>query len=244
MREAGVIGWISALLFGSAAALMGGESDILFSKGTTVTATALSGDSAWTSSPSGQSLFMIGESGGDSGHSVAIHHDAFPASSAGATDHRIGLNYRADLFEVGFLESRSTIDESQFGPYSQGYRQVVGYGLRLLDKQSLTFDVVPGVIGDFSADRPIEERLKVMGNFNQNLSWRVSDGFVVTQNFNTTVERTEEDDLSAVMNLDLETLFSDRLSFKLSYEVHYDDSIGDELEQRDARLSTSVGFRF
>ncbi len=205
-------------------------------------------ESTWTYSPSGQSVFLLRDEMEEGGPLVSIHHGFFPASSLDRseldTDHRVNVTYRADVSSIGFLESRSLVDESRFGPHSGGYRQIVGYGLRLLDREALSFEIVPGFASDYSFHGPFEDRLNLMGNLNQNLSWTVTDSFVVSQNFNTTLERTEADDLSAVMNLDLETLFADRLSFKLSYEVHYDDSIGDALEMRDSRLSTSVGFRF
>ena len=228
---------------------MSAESDILLSSGAeSVETPQESSGSAWTYSPSGESVLLFQNGSGSDSSLVSIQHSAFPSSSltpsSSSSDHRLGVNYQTSLSDYGFLESRSTVDDSNFGPYSRGYRQTVGYGLRILDNQSVSFNIVPGVVGEYSVDRPIEDRLKLMGNLNQNLSWEVSDGFIFTQNFNTTLERTDTDDLSAVMNLDLETLFADRLSFKLSYEVHYDDSLGDELEQRDARLSTSVGFRF
>lgn len=205
-------------------------------------------DSKWIYSPSGDSLFYFNQWGDTTAPEVTIDHTAFPSSSeapsSSAADHTLGVSYRNRLFNYGFLESQSIIDETGFGHFSRGYRQVVGYGLRILDRQTVTFDIVPGVVGDYAADESIENRLKWMGNLNQNFSWQVSDGLVLNQNFNTTLERTDTDNLSAVLNLDLETLFSDRLSFKLSYEVHYDDTVGEEMEQRDARLSTSVGFRF
>lgn len=201
----------------------------------------------WTYTPSGDAVFHF-EKDQDNGAVLRIGHQSFPSSSVenqfSAEEHRIGINYRNPLFSTGFLESRSYVDESSFGHHQSGYRQVLGYGLRIVDRQSLTFDIVPGVVGDYSAERPFEERLRWLGNVGQNLTWVVTDGLVLNQNFNTSLERTEDDDLSAVLNLDLETLLAERLSFKLSYEVHYDDSLGEELEQRDARLSTSVGYRF
>lgn len=241
--------YILAGCFCGAGFAVSAESDILQSPTAKISTPAASlSDAAWTYSPSGESVRLLQNGSLANESTFSLEHSAFPSSSLDSSpstsDHRLGVNYRANLSDFGFLESRSTIDDSEFGPYSQGYRQSIGYGLKILDRQSLTFNIVPGVVGDFSADRPIEERLKLMGNLNQNLSWEVSDGFIFTQNFNTTLERTETDDLSAVMNLDLETLFADRLSFKLSYEVHYDDSFGEDLEKRDSRLSTSVGFRF
>ncbi len=205
--------------------------------------------SPWSETPSGALVFRLGETGGPGDQLVTIRHGSFPASSrlssGSAEDHRLSLNYRSQLSERGFLQGRSFLDESEFGPYSVGYRQVVGYGLRIVDRQTVTFEIVPGFVGDYSVEDPfLDQRMRWMGNLNQNMSWEINDGFVLNQNFNTTLERTGEDDLSAVLNLDLETLFSEQLSFKLSYEVHYDDSVGDEMEQRDARLSTSVGFRF
>lgn len=243
---------ILAAGFVAAQAASAAESDVLFSsgaqKGNSAEILKASEGSSWSYSPSGESVYLLQTPAvpTESSSYLSIQHSAFPSAVGSDTDsdHRLGVNYRTELSDIGFLESRSTIDDSGFGPYSRGYRQVVGYGLRIVDRQTVTFDIVPGVLGDYSMDRPIEERLKLMGNLNQNLSWAVSDGFVFTQNFNTTLERTETDDLSAVLNLDLETLFADRLSFKLSYEVHYDDSLGDDWEKRDSRLSTSVGFRF
>ena len=240
---------IVAAFLGYAPLLVAVESDIL-SSGTPEEQEIVSPKPAysWQFSPSGQSLFLMDHDYSLLHPSLSVQHTSFPSSSTQASstfsDHRVGLNYRSNLGDMGFLESRSLVDESNFGPHSSGYRQVLGYGLRLLDRETISFEVVPGVMGDYSTTGPIEERLRLMGNLNQNLSWAVTDRFVVTQNFNTALERTEEDTLSAVMNLDLETLFADRLSFKLSYEVHYDDSTGDEMEQRDSRLSTSVGFRF
>jgi hypothetical protein len=205
-------------------------------------------ESVWTYSPSGGAVFRFEGLGERRSPLLEIDHRAFPASSAApaasAEDHSLNLQYRSRILDRGFFQGRSTIDETGFGPYSSGYRQVLGYGLRVLDRRTVTFDIVPGVVGDYSREGPLEERLNWMGNLNQNLSWEVHDGFVLNQNFNTTLERTERDNLSAVLNLDLETLFADRLSFKLSYEVHYDDSLGDEMEKRDSRLATSVGFRF
>lgn len=204
--------------------------------------------SVWTYTPSGDAVFHFRNPVSERESLVRIGYQAYPSSSLepslSTEDRRVGLDVRSPLLPGGFLQSRSLIDEGGFGPYDRGYRQVVGYGLRLVDRQSVTFDIAPGVVGDYSAERPLEERLRWMGNLNQSLTWLVTDGVVLNQNFNTTLERTETDDLSAVLNLDLETLLAERLSFKLSYEVHYDDSIGDEMEQRDARLSTSVGFRF
>lgn len=205
-------------------------------------------ETAWTYTPSGDAVFHFRKSEGADRSFIRLGHQAFPSNSLANTyspeEHRLGVDYRSPLFSNGFLESRSYIDESTFGHHQSGYRQVLGYGLRIIDRQSVTFEIVPGVSGDYSADRSLEERLRWMGNLGQNLTWAVTDGIVLNQNFNTSLERTEADDLSAVLNLDLETLLAERLSFKLSYEVHYDDSIGDEMEQRDARLSTSVGFRF
>ncbi|MFP4352986.1 MAG: DUF481 domain-containing protein [Puniceicoccaceae bacterium] len=205
--------------------------------------------SPWSYSPSGAVVFRLDELVGPELGPVAIRHRSFPASSLDSPrspeDHRLGFDYRSRLSGRGFLQGQSFLDDGAFGPYAGGYRQVVGYGLRIVDRQTVTFEVVPGVAGNYSLDDPfIDERVRWMGNVNQNLSWEIKDGLVLNQNFNTILERTREEDLSAVLNLDLETLFSDQLSFKLSYEVHYDDSIGDEMEQRDARLSTSVGFRF
>tara|TARA_R100000027_G_scaffold62209_2_gene54174 strand:- start:6378 stop:7142 length:765 start_codon:yes stop_codon:yes gene_type:complete len=254
------MGWILRSLvgtacFGAVNVALSTESDVLFSAGSQKSdapegVVQEAGGATWSYSPSGESVYLLHTPDLPTAKSsyLSIQHSAFPASSLSSSDtsvdHRLGVNYRTELSDIGFLESRSMIDDSNFGPYSPGYRQVVGYGLRIVDRRTVTFDIIPGVLGDYSVDRPIEERLKLMGNLNQNLSWAVSDGFVVTQNFNTTLERTEDNDLSAVLNLDLETLFAERLSFKLSYEVHYDDSLGDDLEKRDSRLSTSVGFRF
>jgi len=185
-------------------------------------------ETVWTYTPTGDAVFHFEKPGEAQNSSVRIGHTAFPSVSDANTfsneEHRLGVDYRSPLFSNGFLESRSYIDESAFGHHDSGYRQVLGYGLRIVDHQRLTFDIVPGV----SAEPSLEERLRWMGNLGQNLTWVVTDGLVLNQNFHTSLERTETDDLS----------------FKLSYEVHYDDSIGDEMDQRDARLSTSVGFRF
>lgn len=237
--------------FMGASLLAATDSSVLFTPGAEA-AQAMQkeeSESLWKYSPAGTRLNLsLSDTGLEPGSTLSIRHSSFPGStlspSSSSEDNRLDVNYRSQLSTLGFLESRSTVEENGFGHYSKGYRQVLGYGLRVIDLQTVTFEIVPGVVGDYSTNPTVEERLNWMGNLNQNLSWIVTDGFVLNQNFNTSLERTEADDLSAVLNLDLETLFADRLSFKLSYEVHYDDSIGDALEQRDARLSTSVGFRF
>jgi len=205
-------------------------------------------ETVWTYTPSGDAVFHFKRTDNADGPSVRLDHQAFPSGTASKTfssaEHRLGVDFRSPLFSNGFFESRTYLDEAGFGHFDSGYRQVIGYGLRILENQHLTFEIVPGVIGDYSNERAFEERLRWMGNIGQNLTWVVAEGFVVNQNFNTSLERTETEDLSAVLNLDLETLLAERLSFKLSYEVHYDDSIGDEMDKRDARLSTSVGYRF
>lgn len=236
--------WMCAGLFPLAA------SDVLFSASPADGISAESkAPSPWTHTPSGAVIFRLDELSGSGHGPLTVRHRSFPASSFDSSgsveDHRLGFHYRGRISERSFLQGQSFLDDSAFGPYEGSYRQVVGYGLRIVDRRTITFDLVPGVAGNYALEDPLmDERMRWMGNVNQNLSWKIKDGFVLNQNFNTTLERTGEDDLSAVLNLDLETLFSDQLSFKLSYEVHYDDSIGDEMEQRDARLSTSVGFRF
>lgn len=244
-----LLGTVTGILVGASATATEAE-DILLSPaaGLKPQSATVEDETVWTYTPSGDAVFHFTKPGETEPASVRIGHTAFPSNSSANTfsneEHRLGLDYRSPLFSSSFLESRSLIDESSFGHHESGYRQVLGYGVRLIDRQGVTFEIVPGVLGDYSVERPLEDRLRWMGNLGQNLTWVVTDGLVFNQNFNTSLERTETDDLSAVLNLDLETLLAERLSFKLSYEVHYDDSIGDEMEQRDARLSTSVGFRF
>lgn len=158
---------------------------------------------------------------------------------------RLGIDYRAPIgYSNSFLYSRSTLDETNFGTNGRRYQQVFGYGLRLVQSDTFSFDIIPGLGSRHYIERPLEDSFRIHGNLQQNISWQLSEGFVVNQKFNTTLEKTEEENLSAVMNLDLETLFSDRLSFRLSYEVHYDDAESDIMEQRESRFSTSIGYRF
>jgi len=167
------------------------------------------------------------------------------SNSETGEDLRLGLQYRAPIgYSNSFLYSRSTLDDSNFGTNGRHYQQVFGYGLRLVQSDTFAFDIIPGLGSRHYIERPLEESMRIHGNLQQNITWQLSEGFVVNQNFTTTLEKTEEENLSAVMNLDLETLFSDRLSFRLSYEVHYDDTENEIMEQRESRLSTSIGYRF
>lgn len=155
------------------------------------------------------------------------------------------LRYRLPTGGRTFLQSQSIFDTRNSKISGEGFRQVVGYGFRVIDRDSVKFDVVPGVFSEAYRDGPVsDEETLWSGNLNQNLSWVIAEGFAISQNFNTFVKQTEDEVFSAVMNLDLETLVSEKFSFRVSYEVLYDDSSSDEMERRDSRFMTSVGYRF
>jgi hypothetical protein len=156
---------------------------------------------------------------------------------------RIGLDRR---FEGGNgIHTEGLFDESGFGPYAKGYRHSILYDWAILETENFRVSLGPGLVGDYALEPANgEERFNMMSRFGQSLSWRLHEGIVIRQNLDTTVDQTPEDDFATVLNLDLETLFADRLSFRMSYEVHYEDTENQRMERQDARLSTSIGYRF
>lgn len=190
----------------------------------------------WSSSPSL----------GFDGVSVTSRFDgpAMSGSNEGVGDGLLNLRFRLPLGSRSFFQSQSIFDGRPMGLHGGGIRQVLGYGVRLIDGDSLKFDVVPGVFRNREEEEFEPEDSRWSGNLNQTLSWVIAEGFAVSQNLNTFVRQSDDDVFSAVMNLDLETLVSDHLSFRVSYEVLYEDSASEDLERRDSRFTTSVGYRF
>ena len=192
---------------------------------------------------------QLAEEEGALGGDWGIEARAFPRTVAEpSTDvvdqqWRIGLDHR---FPTGDgIQTEGLFDESGFGPYSKGYRHSILYDWAILETESFRVSLGPGLVGDYALDSvDREERFNVMSRLGQSLSWRLHEGIVIRQKLDTTVAPTPEDDFAAVLNLDLETLFADRLSFRMSYEVHYEDTENQRMERQDARLSTSIGYRF
>lgn len=157
---------------------------------------------------------------------------------------RLTYQYRVPISEYRFIQTQSFLGRTTILGREQDLLQTVGYGIRLLDSDVLAFELVPGLGRAYGGDSPSEQRSGWIGNIGHQLSWNINGDFSVHQRLNTFVERTPADYLSAVVNLDIETLLTDQLSFKISYEVHYDDSMSNEMERRERRVSTAIGIRF
>ncbi|MGF1531646.1 MAG: DUF481 domain-containing protein [Puniceicoccaceae bacterium] len=161
-------------------------------------------------------------------------------------DFQLGLRFEVPVSELTFVQTQTLVDSTFNDSISFGYRQSLGYGLLLWNTDRFRFSLAPGVAGGYENDSTLsfEDRLSMLGNFNQRLSLSFSEKLVVNQEFNYFVQRVDDDNLATFMNVDLETLLSNRLSFKVSYEVKYDDTVSEDLELRESRISTAIGFQF
>jgi len=157
---------------------------------------------------------------------------------------RLTYQYRVPISEYRFIETQSFLGRTTVLGRQEDLLQTVGYGIRLLDSDTVAFEIIPGLARAYGGDLTAEERAGWIGNIGQQLTWNVAGDFSIHQRLNTFVERTAADYLSAVVNLDVETLLTEQLSFKISYEVHYDDSMSSEMERRERRVSTAIGIRF
>ncbi len=164
----------------------------------------------------------------------------------GADDFGVAVSFRVPVSELTFVQTRSLVDSTLNPEAVFGYRQSLGYGVNLFQTERIQFSLAPGIAGGYDDDDSVlfEDRFAMLGNINQSLTFRLTDDFAVNQEFNYFVQRVEEENLAAFMNLDLETLLSDSLSFRVSYEVKYDDTASDEMELRESRISTAIGFSF
>lgn len=180
--------------------------------------------------------------GGDSGNWALGGGSRF--GQFGGEDFFAGLDLELPLGESTFLHARSMLERGGSGSLEEGFRQVVGYGIRFLDSETMRFDVVPGFVRTYGRFDPTQGAPVWTGNLSQNFVWLINDNVAIQQNVSSFVERFEDDSMAAVLNFDLETLLSDRLSFRVSYEVEYDDVLSDEFEKSNTRFSTSVGYRF
>lgn len=164
----------------------------------------------------------------------------------GADDFGVAVSFQVPVSELTFVQTQSMLDSTLDPDAVFGYRQSLGYGVHLFRSDRIHFTLAPGIAGGFEDDESVrfEDRFAMLGNINQTLTFRFNDDLSVNQEFNYFVQRVEEDNLAAFMNLDLETLLSESLSFRVSYEVKYDDTASDEMELRESRISTAIGFRF
>lgn len=183
--------------------------------------------------------------GGDWGMETRSFPRMATQPSTDGVDQQWSIRLDRNLEAGGGLHSEGLFDESGFGPYAKGYRHAILYDWAILESENFRMSLGPGLVGDYSLEpSSSEERLNMMSRVGQSLSWQLQEGIVIRQNLDTTLDQTPEDNFAAVLNLDLETLFADRLSFRMSYEVHYEDSDDQPMERRDSRLSTSIGYRF
>ena len=168
-------------------------------------------------------------------------HSAANGESVG-----VAIGLEVPVSELTFFQAQSLVDSSFLPGSDFSVRQSLGYGVDLYRSSFLRFSITPGFAGGYedASWLPAEERFGMMGNLSQALSWRPGDAFQINQRFNYSIQRIDEDNLAAFMNLDLETLLTESLSFRVSYEVKYDDRGSEEMELREARVSGAIGFDF
>ncbi len=152
--------------------------------------------------------------------------------------------YRVPISEITFAQGQSFVGLQGIRGWDQYFLKTFGYGFRVMESDDLSFDLVPGLGKAYSHTGSQQEESGWMGNVNQQLTWSLGDDFALRQRLNTFWERHADDSMTAVVNLDVETILTEAVTFRVSYEVLYDDWQSDEFERRDRRLSTSVGFRF
>lgn len=167
-------------------------------------------------------------------------------ADVGAEDFGVAVSFRVPVSELTFVQTQSLLDSTLDPQAVFGFRQSLGYGLHFFRTDRVHFSLAPGIAGGYDDDAfaSFEDRFAMLGNINQSLTFQFNEDLTVSQEFNYFIQRVEEDNLAAFMNLDLETLLSESLSFRVSYEVKYDDTASEEMELRESRISTAIGFRF
>jgi len=151
----------------------------------------------------------------------------------------------ADEFSNVFVFGSHAHDE--FGAYRKYTTLSMGYGARLLDRETVKLDAEVGP-GYFWGDKVIDEENGIlyqeegfMVRAAGELKWLITDNATFNQKLGV---EAAEDNKRYVSDTSLSTKISDRMQMKVGYTVNHDSDVADGKERTDTTTYINLVYNF
>lgn len=151
----------------------------------------------------------------------------------------------SDEFSRLFVFGSHTNDE--FGAYRKYTTVALGYGARLVERDSLSLDVEVGP-GYFWGDKVVDEELNTYSSEEGfmvralgELVWRITENATFNQKLGA---EAAEENTRYTSDTSLSTKISDRMQMKIGYTVNHDTSVAMDKESTDTTTYINLVYNF
>jgi len=152
----------------------------------------------------------------------------------------ISQDYRYDFAERWFVRSFTANETDQISDTRWDIEQIVGIGYRVIDREDMTLNVVPGV-GLRYVDQPSPgDGTFWNAEFFQDFEWKVAERLILFEDFTLTGNLEDSDNYQWVTNIGAESPLTERLSLRLVYTYDYDNFV----DTTETELTGSAVLKF
>lgn len=146
--------------------------------------------------------------------------------------------------ERSYIFGFASYEDDRFSGYDWQAVVAVGYGYRLLENDTMTWDVEAGPgyrIAELDEGSEEEDEREIIARGHTRFTWQLSPQAVFEQEFS--VESGSDNTVSRSVT-SLKSTIVDRLALKLSYTVKYTNEVPENTERSDRETAVTIVYSF
>jgi putative salt-induced outer membrane protein len=155
-----------------------------------------------------------------------------------------GFRYRRDLAPNTFLQAQSTYDVDTLKAIDSQFIQSLGYGFRLIDREDLHVNLIPGVAYEYLSQRNASSQNNFLFVLSQDLDWRINERFSFKQHFNAYYNPDRTNEYRFLFKSGIIGDITKTLKLDVSYEYEYDNGVEAGIKKFDSRLTSALIIAF
>lgn len=154
------------------------------------------------------------------------------------------FRYRHDISKRYYVQSQTDFRFDRVAGIEQEYRENLGLGYRWLDSARWKATVTPSLGFQYREYEKLPSDDEFIATLFQDIEYKISSRLKVNESLSYQIDIADPEDFSVDFKATLENRLAAYLNMKLTYEWHYDQTIGGLSEKNQQILNLTFGADF
>ncbi len=160
------------------------------------------------------------------------------------------FRWRHDFSKNVFSQTLTSYHSDVVKRIDHNYEQNLGFGYRVLDRQSHIVNAGLGLTGQYRETTNTTTEGYILGEFFEDYTYKINGRFTLLQDFlaqwsnKASPNNPESQNYKLRFNAALQGRVTTKLSMNLRFEYEFDNSIATRSDRVDQRISSSLGYAF
>ena len=156
----------------------------------------------------------------------------------------IGFRWRRDISDRLFTQYDSSYLKDLIKEIDDDFKQSLGVGWRIIDKESFEFSITPALTGRYQRIPTVTDDWELLGSFFQDLRYKISDQITLYQEADISINPNAADPLTFQFLTRLQAQVSNRVVANLRYELDFDENLRAGVDRTQERIILGLGYKF